>query len=89
MYWKLSVLEELPPAVEKVTRKLQKQKKELEEELVKLPEKKWQKVFMTRFRNTLKRITAKKITLNDMAEELHANSSYLSRLYKKKSGQNL
>lgn len=40
MYWKLSVLEELPPAVEKVTRKLQKQKKELEEELVKLPEKK-------------------------------------------------
>ena len=37
---KLSVLEELPPAVEKVTQKLQKQKKELEEELVRQPEKK-------------------------------------------------
>ena len=60
---KLSVLEELPPAVEKVTQKLQKQKKELEEQLVKLPEKKQQKVFMTRFRNTLKRITAKRSPL--------------------------
>ena len=71
---KLSVLEELPPAVEKVTRKLQKQKKEsLYDQVQEYIEKNY----------------SKKITLNDIAEELHANSSYLSRLYKKESGQNL
>ena len=30
-----------------------------------------------------------KIALNDIAEALHANSSYLSRLFKQKSGNNL
>ena len=86
---KLSVLEELPPAVEKVTRKLQKQKKELEEELVKLPEKKVAESLYDQVQEYIEKNYSKKITLNDMAEELHANSSYLSRLYKKESGQNL
>lgn len=86
---KLSVLEELPPAVEKVTRKLQKQKKELEEQLVKLPEKKVAESLYDQVQEYIEKNYSKRITLNDMAEELHANSSYLSRLYKKESGQNL
>lgn len=86
---KLSVLEELPPAVEKVTQKLQKQKKELEEELVRQPEKKNAESLYDQIREYIEKNYSKKITLNDIAEELHANSSYLSRLYKKESGQNL
>ena len=86
---KLSVLEELPPAVEKVTQKLQKQKKELEEELVRQPEKKDAESLYDQIREYIEKNYSKKITLNDIAEELHANSSYLSRLYKKESGQNL
>ena len=72
-----------------VARKLQKQKKELEEELVKLPEKKVAESLYDQVQEYIEKNYSKKITLNDMAEELHANSSYLSRLYKKESGQNL
>ena len=86
---KLSVLEELPPAVEKVTQKLQKQKKELEEQLVRMPEKKAAESLYDQIQEYIEKNYSQKITLNDMAEELHANSSYLSRLYKKESGQNL
>ena len=86
---KLSVLEELPPAVEKVTEKLKKQKKDLEEELVKVPEKKAAESLYEQIQDYIEKNYSKKITLNDIAEELHANSSYLSRLYKKESGQNI
>ena len=86
---KLSVLEELPPAVEKVTQKLQKQKKELEEQLVRMPEKKAAESLYDQIQEYIEKNYSQKITLNDMAEELHANSSYLSRLYKSKKGVNL
>ena len=86
---KLSVLEELPPAVEKVTEKLKKQKKDLEEELVKVPEKKVAESLYEQIQDYIEKNYSKKITLNDIAEELHANSSYLSRLYKKESGQKI
>ena len=64
---KLSVLEELPPAVEKVTQKLQKQKKELEEELVRQPEKKDAESLYDQIREYIEKNYSKKITLNDIA----------------------
>lgn len=86
---KLSVLEELPPAVQKVTGKLEKQKKELEEEFVTPPRKKEAEGLYEQVNDYIQRNYSRKITLNDIAQELHANSSYLSRLYKKESGMNL
>ena len=86
---KLSILEELPPAVQKVTGKLEKQKKELEEEFVNPPRKKEAEGLYEQVNDYIQRNYSRKITLNDIAQELHANSSYLSRLYKKESGMNL
>ena len=86
---KLSVLEELPPAVAKVTQKLEKQKKELERELQAEPQKKETESLYEKMLSYIEENYSGKITLNDIAEALHANSSYLSRLFKQKSGNNL
>lgn len=86
---KLSVLEELPPAVAKVTQKLEKQKKELEHELQAEPQKKETESLYEKMLSYIEENYSSKIALNDIAEALHANSSYLSRLFKQKSGNNL
>ncbi len=86
---KLSVLEELPQAVEKAILNLKRYYEEIEEgekseegrnEIENLYEK------MQRY---ISRNYCRKITLDEIAEELHANRSYLSRLYKSKKGVNL
>ena len=87
---KISVLEELPGAVEKAICNLEKQKKEFCQKAATL----WlRKGDTDSLYNQMVRYIEenleKKITLEDMAECLHANSSYLSRLYKNRSGINL
>lgn len=86
---KVSLLEELPDAVKKVTSHLEKQKKELESVLAAEEPKKEAEGLYDQILSYIDRNYSKKITLNDLAQELHANSSYLSRLFKQKSGMNL
>ena len=81
--------EELPQAVEKAILNLKRYYEEIEEgekseegrnEIENLYEK------MQRY---ISRNYCRKITLDEIAEELHANRSYLSRLYKSKKGANV
>lgn len=85
---KISVLEELPGALGKAVRKLEKQQLETS-----LPEKEGNEKDTDSLYNQMVRYIEenyqRKITLDDMAEKLHANRSYLSRLYKSRSGTNL
>lgn len=86
---KVSVLEELPAAVEKAIDNLKKYYKEFED--VPQEEEKKEEVedLYKKMRKYIEQNFCKRITLDEMAEELHANRSYLSRLYKSKSGVNL
>lgn len=95
---KISVLEELPGAVEKAIRNLKKNRREflpqesgMEERLAAIkgnPEKDTDSLYnqIVRF---IEENYQSRITLDDMAEKLHANRSYLSRLYKSRRGVNL
>lgn len=84
---KISVLEELPGAVEKAIQNLEKQKKEFLEENHTTGKGNDSLYYqMVRY---IEENLEKKITLEDMGEHLHANSSYLSRLYKSRRGINL
>lgn len=85
---KIAVLEELPQAVEKAIRNLEKNKKEFRVTEKDMVEKDSDGLYdqMARF---IEENYRTRITLDDMAEKLHANRSYLSRLYKNRRGVNL
>lgn len=85
---KISVLEELPGAVEKAIRNLEKNRREFLPSGKDAGEPDTEDLYnrMVRFIGENYR---NKISLDDMAEKLHANRSYLSRLYKSRSGVNL
>lgn len=83
---KIELIEELPKAIEKAVRELEKQAKELREES---PAEESPDDLYAQMVRYVERNYRKNITLQDMAKELHANQSYLSRLYKSCSGVNL
>lgn len=83
---KTEMLEELPKTIEKVADALRKQREEVLEESPGEPKPGDLYDRMTRY---VERNYRKSITLQDIAEQLHANQSYLSRLYKSCSGVNL
>lgn len=86
---KVSVLEELPQAVEKAIRNLKKYRQEMEEERQDAEKKDQIENLYSKMCRYIEQNYCKKITLDEIAEELHANKSYLSRLYKSESGVNL
>lgn len=83
---KIDLLEELPKAVEKAVRELEKQKREVLEEGPAQEDPADLYAQMVRY---VERNYRKNITLQEMSEQLHASQSYLSRLYKNCSGVNL
>lgn len=85
---KIAVLEELPGAVEKAAGRLEKQQEESAFTEKEEGEKDTESLYnqMARY---IEENYQSKITLDDIAEKLHANRSYLSRLYKSRSGINL
>lgn len=86
---KLSVLEELPRAVEKAIVNLKKYCQEIEEEEKSEQGRNEVEDLYQKMEKYISQNYCRKITLDDIAEELHANRSYLSRLYKSKKGVNL
>ena len=86
---KVAVLEELPLAVEKAVRCLEQQREEQRGEA--LPE--GQDLLSdSLYEKTVRYIEqnyADRLTLDKIAEQMHASKSYLSRLYKSRSGRNL
>jgi YesN/AraC family two-component response regulator len=85
---KTEVFEELPQAVKKAVKGLEKQKKEILESSQDIGEKGSRK-FYKQMQRYIELNYRKNISLADIAEELHANQSYLCRLYKSYSGVNL
>ncbi|WP_455503792.1 response regulator transcription factor [Blautia sp.] len=84
---KISIMDELPGAVEKAIGKLSKLKKEIEtEENGKKDE---PESLLHQIDQYVEKNYCKKITLDDIADSLHVNRSYLSRYYKNKTGINL
>lgn len=81
---KVSVLEELPKAVEKAIRELEKYHRELER-----GGKEGTGTLYLEMERYIEQNFRSKVTLDEVAENLHANRSYLSRLYKSKTGINL
>lgn len=86
---KVSVLEELPQAVEKAAERLRKYHQEIEEKRQDAEKKDEMDNLYGKMCKFIEQNYCKKITLDEMAEELHANKSYLSRLYKSECGRNL
>ncbi len=85
---KVSVLEELPKAVQKAAGELEK----IREDVIEKNAREGAKATLTLYRQTERYIEQnyrKKISLDDIARDVHANRSYLSRLYKEKTGMNL
>lgn len=83
---KLDLVEELPRAVEKAVRLLDRQNREVMEGV---PEQESPAALYDRMVRYVERNYRQNITLQEMAEQLHASQSYLSRLYKNCSGINL
>ncbi len=83
---KLSIMDELPSALEKAIENLKRMKKEMEKTKIGVQE---QKNLIQQVDQYIEHNFNKKISLDDIAEELHINRSYLSRLYKNKTGVNL
>lgn len=79
---KLSIMEELPKAVEKAI-------SGLEASLRKLEKKEETGPLYVQIEQYIEQNYKSKVTLSDMALALHANGSYLSRLYKNKTGKNM
>ena len=80
-------MDELPGAVEKAIGNLLKLKKEIEtEEKLKSNE---PESLLRQIDQYVEKNYCKKITLDDIADTLHVNRSYLSRYYKNKKGINL
>lgn len=86
---KIAVLEELPPAVEKAVHNLEKRSRELESRRQDDVQKEEMDSLYFQMQKYIEENISRKITLDEIAEALHANRSYLSRLYKSKSGVNL
>ena len=80
-------MDDLPGAVEKAILNLLKLKKEIEtEEKLKSNE---PESLLRQIDQYVEKNYCKKITLDDIADTLHVNRSYLSRYYKNKKGINL
>lgn len=81
---KVSIIEELPKAVEKAVRELEKSRREMEKE-------KWEETgnLYAQMEQYIEQNYHIRISLDEIASALHANGSYLSRLYKNKTGKNL
>ncbi|MDE6204308.1 MAG: response regulator [Lachnospiraceae bacterium] len=90
---KISVLEELPRAVEKAIRNLEKNRREFlppeKDAVAKDSVEKDTDSLYNQIVRFIEENYQSRITLDDMAEKLHANRSYLSRLYKSRRGVNL
>lgn len=82
---KITIMDELPKALEKATGKLAELKKEIEKE-DHLSE---NKTLLQQINQYIDKNYKNKISLDEIAEELHVNRSYLSRYYKNKTGVNL
>ncbi|MDD3361292.1 MAG: response regulator [Hespellia sp.] len=85
---KVSLLEDLPQALEKVIQKLEKQNRDVQKENQMQKSASGEDLYQKMLRYVEMHYTTK-ITLEDMSGELHANKSYLSRLFKSRSGVNL
>lgn len=85
---KISVLEELPGALEKAVGRLEKQQEEASFTVKEEAEKDTDGLYYQMVRY-IEENYQNKITLDDIADKLHANRSYLSRLYKSRRGINL
>lgn len=83
---KTDLVEELPKALEKAIKKLDNQNREVLEQL---PEQESPAALYDQMVLYVQRNYRNTITLQDIAAHLHANPSYLSRLYKSCSGVNL
>lgn len=81
---KVSIMEELPIAVEKAIRELEKERRKIEK-----TEKEGMGTLYLQIEQYIEQNYRSKISLDEIAETLHANRSYLSRLYKNKTGVNL
>lgn len=81
---KISIMEELPEAVNKAIEKLEKSRREIEK-----TEREEPGTLYLQLEQYIEQNFNSKISLDDIAEALHANRSYLSRLYKSKKGINL
>ncbi len=81
---KISIMEELPKAVKKAIEKLEKSRGEIEK-----TEKEEPGTLYLQIEQYIEQNYKFKISLDEIADTLHANRSYLSRLYKNKTGINL
>lgn len=82
---KIAIMDELPKALEKATGKLTELKKEIEKEDITSEN----KTLLQQISQYIEKNYKNKISLDEIAEELHINRSYLSRYYKNKTGVNL
>ena len=83
---KVSIMDELPDAIEKAIGNLNQLKREIEKNEKDLLE---QLSLIQQIDHYIEQNYKKKLSLDDIAEDLHINSSYLSRVYKLKKGKNL
>ena len=83
---KISIMDELPEALEKATGKLTQLKKEIEKEEIAVS---GQRTLLQQIDQYVEQNFKNKISLDEIADELHVNRSYLSRFYKNKTGINL
>ncbi|MDO4285193.1 MAG: response regulator [Eubacteriales bacterium] len=81
---KVAIMEDLPVAVEKAIGRLERSGREIES-----AEKEGAGSLYAQIEEYIEKNYRARISLDDMAEALHANRSYLSRLYKNKTGSNL
>lgn len=86
---KIELLEELPQAIEKAVKTLEKQRAEILNKLETDPEGAAPKDLYQKMVAYVEQNYRKNFTLAELADHLHANQSYLSRLYKSCSGVNL
>lgn len=83
---KISIIDELPEAVEKAIDKLSRLKKEIE----KVDERaEGTSTLLDQIEEYIEQNYRNKISLDEIAVALHVNRSYLSRFYKSKTGVNL
>lgn len=80
---KISILEELPKAVKKAVANLEENQAGREIEKMESND------LHSKMERYIEEHFKEKISLEKMSEELHANKSYLSRLYKEKKGINI
>ena len=83
---KVSIMDELPDAIEKAIGNLNQLRKEIEKNEKDPLE---QLSLIQQIDQYIEQNYKNKLSLDDIAEALHINSSYLSRVYKLKQGRNL